>query len=231
MGDHALPGRPPVPLTLRRSARARRISLRISQLDGRVTLTYPHGLPEVDALNFARTKEEWIRKHLQDRPEPATVQFGQIIPVEGVDRRIVRAQGRRIQLQDDEVAVPQGAEARRLARFLKELARDRLTGACDDYAAMLGRPYSSLTIRDTRSRWGSCSSAGGLMFSWRLILAPSEILHYVAAHEVAHLAEMNHSAAFWAQVERIFGDYKTQRRWLRDNGAQLHQYRFDAPVS
>jgi hypothetical protein len=69
------------------------------------------------------------------------------------------------------------------------------------------------------------------MFSWRLILAPSEILHYVAAHEVAHLVEMNHSQAFWAQVERIFGDYREQRRWLRDNGAQLHQYRFDVPVS
>ncbi|CAD0186341.1 hypothetical protein RUESEDTHA_03249 [Ruegeria sp. THAF57] len=231
MGDHALPGTPPVPLTLRKSARARRISLRISQLDGRVTLTYPQGVPEAEALNFARMKEDWIRQHLEDRPELSVVQFGQSIPVEGVARRIVPASGRRVQLGTDEIAVPKGAEARRLVRFLKELARDRLTGACDDYAAMLGRPYSSLTIRDTRSRWGSCSSAGGLMFSWRLILAPSDILHYVAAHEVAHLAEMNHSPAFWAQVERIFGDYKDQRRWLRDNGAQLHQYRFDTAMS
>ncbi len=231
MGDHALPGTPPVPLTLRKSARARRISLRISQLDGRVTLTYPQGVPEAEALNFARMKEDWIRQHLEDRPDPAVVQFGQSIPVEGIARRIVPASGRRVQLGTDEIAVPKGAEARRLSRFLKELARDRLTGACDDYAAILGRPYSSLTIRDTRSRWGSCSSTGGLMFSWRLILAPSDILHYVAAHEVAHLAEMNHSPAFWAQVERIFGDYKDQRRWLRDNGAQLHQYRFDAAMS
>ena len=134
-------------------------------------------------------------------------------------------------MHDDQIAVPSGAEGRRLARFLKELARDRLTEACDDYAAMLGRPYKSLTLRDTRSRWGSCSSAGALMFSWRLILAPSEILHYVAAHEVAHLVEMNHSPAFWAQVERIFGPCKDQRRWLRDNGARLHQYRFEAGTS
>ncbi len=68
------------------------------------------------------------------------------------------------------------------------------------------------------------------MFSWRLILAPPEILHYVAAHEVAHLAEMNHSAAFWSQVERLFGPYKAARHWLRDNGAELHRYRFDAPA-
>lgn len=228
MGRHALPGTPPVPLTLRKSARARRISLRISQLDGRVTLTYPTGVAEAEALSFAQQKEGWIRGHLQDRPDPAVVQFGQSIPIEGVARRIVVASGRRVKLKDTEIAVPEGAEARRLARFLKELARDRLTGACDDYAAMLGRPYSSLTLRDTRSRWGSCSSSGGLMFSWRLIMTPPEVLHYVAAHEAAHLAEMNHSAAFWSQVERIYGPYKKPRRWLRDNGILLHQYRFDA---
>ncbi|KIC40355.1 zinc metalloprotease [Ruegeria sp. ANG-R] len=229
MGRHALPGTPPVPLTLRKSARARRISLRISQLDGRVTLTYPTGVAENEALNFAQQKEDWIRGHLQDRPIVEAVGVGQSIPIEGTVRRIVSATGRRVLLRSDEIGVPPGAEARRLARFLKELARDRLTGACDDYAAILGRPYSSLTLRDTRSRWGSCSSTGGLMFSWRLILAPSDVLHYVAAHEVAHLAEMNHSPAFWAQVERIYGPYKESRRWLRENGADLHRYRFDAP--
>lgn len=228
MGKHALPGTPPVPLTLRKSARARRISLRISQLDGRVTLTYPQGVPDAEALNFARTKEDWIRQNLQNQPLLAEVRMGQTIPVEGIDRRIVPASGRRVELRPDSVAVPDGAEARRLGRFLKELARDRLTGACDDYAAILGRPYSSLTLRDTRSRWGSCSCRGGLMFSWRLILAPPQVLHYVAAHEVAHLAEMNHSPAFWAQVERIFGPYDAPRLWLRDNGAELHRYRFDA---
>ncbi len=228
MGDHALPGTPPVPLTLRRSTRARRISLRISQLDGRVTLTYPQGVPEAEALSFARSKEEWIRQHLAGQPDLEQVRLGGVIWIEGTERRIVPAPGRRVVLSTDSVAVPAGAEGRRLARFLKELARDRLTGACDDYAAILGRSYTSLTMRDTRSRWGSCSSHGGLMFSWRLILAPSEVLHYVAAHEVAHLAEMNHSPAFWAQVERIFGPYDAPRRWLRENGAMLHRYRFDA---
>ena len=228
MGRHALPGTPPVPLTLRKSARAQRISIRISQLDGQVTLTYPTGVAEAEALSFARQKADWIRGHLQDRPKSATVQFGQSIPIEGIERRIVLASGRRVELKNAEIAVPEGAAARRLARFVKELARDRLTGACDDYAAMLGRHYSSLTLRDTRSRWGSCSSTGGLMFSWRLIMTPPEVLNYVAAHEVAHLAEMNHSPAFWTQVEKIFGPYKEPRRWLRDNGTRLHQYRFES---
>lgn len=231
MGRHALPGRPPVPLTLRRSARARRISLRISQLDGRVTLTLPPGVPEAEALDFARTKEGWIRHHLSTRPEDAQVDFGQRIPIEGEARRIVRAEGRRVALRPDEVAVPEGAKARRLQSFLKELARDRLTAACDYYSGQLEQSYARMTLRDTRSRWGSCSSAGALMFSWRLILAPSEVLRYVAAHEVAHLAEMNHSPAFWAQVERIHGPYDNARRWLREHGGGLHRYRFDGAPS
>ena len=105
-------------------------------------------------------------------------------------------------------------------------ARDRLAGACDDYAALLGKPYARITLRDTRSRWGSCTSDGRLMFSWRLIMTPPEVLDYVAAHEVAHLAQMNHSPAFWAEVTRIYGDYQAPRQWLRDHGGGLHRYRF-----
>ena len=95
-----------------------------------------------------------------------------------------------------------------------------------DYAARLGKGYTRLTLRDTRSRWGSCTSDGGLMFSWRLIMAPPSVLDYVAAHEVAHLAQMNHSPAFWAEVTRIYGDFDPPRQWLRTHGADLHRYQF-----
>ena len=127
-----------------------------------------------------------------------------------------------------EIAVPGALErvGARLLGHLKQIARARLAEACDDYAERLGKPYAKISIRDTRSRWGSCTSAGTLMFSWRLIMAPPEVLDYVAAHEVAHLAEMNHSRAFWAQVERIYGDHKAPRRWLRTQGNDLHRYRF-----
>ncbi|MEX0348954.1 MAG: M48 family metallopeptidase [Paracoccaceae bacterium] len=228
MADHHLPGAPPVPLLLRRSARARRISLRISQLDGRVTLTLPNGVPEREALDFARSKEGWIRDHINARPDQVRVLPGAQIPVEGRMRRIVAAPGRRVALCEDEIAVPAGAEARRLQRYLRELARDRLVAASDHYAQALGRGYARITLRDTRSRWGSCSSQGALMYSWRLILAPPTVLRYVAAHEVSHLAEMNHSARFWAQVERIHGPYDTPRRWLREEGGALHRFRFEA---
>lgn len=226
MGIHHLPGRPPVPLTLRRSGRARRISLRISQLDGRVTLTLPANVPEAEALAFARSKENWIRGHLARRPDETMVAIGAELPLEGVPRRIVAGSGRRVIAGAEHLAVPAGAVGARLQSWLRELARDRLVAASDHYAASLGRGYSRITLRDTRSRWGSCSAQGALMYSWRLILAPPEILRYVAAHEVAHLAEMNHSPAFWDIVESLHGPWKTPRRWLREHGHELHQFRF-----
>ncbi|WP_370399951.1 M48 family metallopeptidase [Sulfitobacter sp. JB4-11] len=228
MSDHSLPGDPPIPLILRRSSRARRISLRISQLDGRVTLTMPKRLAEREALDFARQKEGWIRTHLDAREDDVEVGLGACLPIGGQMLEVVPGTGRRVEVATDHVAVP-GPGARvapRLAAWLKEVARDRLAGACDDYAAVLGKPYTRLTLRDTRSRWGSCTSDGGLMFSWRLIMAPPEVLDYVAAHEVAHLAEMNHSPDFWAKVTQLYGDYDAPRKWLRREGNALHRYKF-----
>ncbi len=227
MAEHRLPGTPPVPLVLRRSARARRISLRVSGLDGRVTLTLPRWVPEAEAMAFARAREGWIRRHLSHCPVAIRPRIGGEIPVEGAVRRIVAAPGRRVELRADEIRVPADAPARRLQAWLRELARDRLSEACRAYAQALGREHARITLRDPRSRWGSCSSDGALMFSWRLVLAPPRILRYVAAHEIAHLAEMNHSPAFWGHVEKLYGPYADARRWLRENGPELHRYRFD----
>ncbi len=228
MSDTLLPGDPPIPLLLRRSAQAKRISLRISQLDGRVTLTLPKRLAEREALAFARSKEGWIRKHLEAREEDVVVAHGAEISLGGRLIEVRQGTGRRVEITPEAIFVPGPAEraGKRLLAHLKEIARDRLAGACDDYAATLGRPYARLSLRDTRSRWGSCTSDGGLMFSWRLILGPPEVLDYVAAHEVAHLAQMNHSAAFWAEVSRIYGDYAAPRGWLRAHGSSLHRFKF-----
>lgn len=227
MSDHTLSGDPDIPLTLRRSARARRISLRVSHLDGRVTLTLPRHVPDAEAVAFARQKETWIRHHLARRPDDVVIGPGASLPIEGRPRRIETTARRRADLGADTLSLPQSRACGPVAQaFLKDLARDRLTAASDHYAARLGRRFTRITLRDTRSRWGSCSSEGALMFSWRLILAPPDVLTYVAAHEVAHLAEMNHSPAFWSTVERIYGPWQQQRRWLHENGRSLHAYRF-----
>jgi len=228
MGQHLLSGNPPVAVSLRHSPRARRISLRVSGLDGRVTLTVPRGVSETEALKFAASKGDWLRAQLAGRPDCLSVAPGVALPVEGRLLRIDPGAGRGVRLTADTIEVP-GPEAQLPARvqaWLKARARDRLSAASDTYAAQLGLGYSRITLRDTRSRWGSCSSRGALSYSWRLIMAPPEVLDYVAAHEVAHLAEMNHSPAFWAVVARLSPGYETPRRWLRREGAALHRYRF-----
>jgi len=230
MGQHFLPGTPPVAITLRKTAQARRISLRISRLDGRVTLTCPLRVSDREALAFAQEKADWLRRHLQDQPAPAGISLGGTIPFEGQMLRIAMGEGRLVRPAEDMLLVPGAADrvAARIAGFFKQTARDRLAAASDHYAGLLGQPYTRLTLRDTRSRWGSCTSDGGLMYSWRLIMAPPPVLRYVAAHEVAHLAEMNHSDAFWSVVTRLYGDYRAPRRWLREKGGDLHRYRFVA---
>ena len=228
MTRHILAGDPPVELVLRRSARARRISLRVSSVDGRVTLTCPPHVREADALGFAEEKADWLRSHLERRPDEVSVGSGVELPVRGEMLRVASGSGRRVRMINGEVVVP-GDLARvgaRLQGFLKEMARARLVEASDRYAALLGRKYTRLSLRDTRSRWGSCSSKGALMYSWRLVLSPDDVLEYVAAHEVAHLAEMNHSRRFWDHVTRLYGDHEPPRRWLKDHGAGLHRYRF-----
>lgn len=223
-----LPGPPPVEITLRRSPRARRFSLRVSQLDGRVTLSMPLRAREAEAMAFVRDQEGWIRAALAGVPLPAAVRFGMMLPLEGQMLTLAPAAGRAVQLIGDSLLVPGGPAqvAARVASFLKARARDRLAEASDRHSSALGRRYRSLTLRDTRSRWGSCTAAGGLMYSWRLIMAPAPVLDYVAAHEVAHLEQMNHSPAFWALVAGLCPGYQAPRRWLKAKGQALHGYHF-----
>ncbi len=225
-----LPGLPQVEIQLRRSARARRMSLRVSRADGSVTLTLPPRMREAAAMAFLSQHEDWLRQTLAARPAGVPAGIGAVIPVEGVPVTLIPGTGRAPRLDGDRLILP-GDPARagvRAQAFLRAMARDRLAAACDRHAGLLDRPYTALTLRDTRSRWGSCTATGRLMFNWRLIMAPAPVLDYVAAHEVAHLAQMNHSPAFWATVTRLFPDYAPQRRWLRAQGETLHRYQFQA---
>lgn len=224
-----LPGDPPVDVHLKSSGRARRLSLRVSGLDGRVTLTIPRGATRNEAITFARGKEAWLRRQLSRQPDEIRPRPGDRLPFEGVAHLLVAAPVRAPRLAPGVIELPESAPERsgpRLAAFLTDQARTRLSAAADRHAAALGRTHAGLALRDTRSRWGSCSPRGRLMFSWRLIMAPPEVLDYVAAHEVAHLAQMNHSPAFWAEVSRLLPDYQAPRRWLAAHGATLHRYRF-----
>lgn len=230
MAEHILDGEPPVTLTLRRSPRARRFSLRVSRLDGRVTLSMPARAHEAEALDFARSKAAWLRAMISEAGEREAVGPGTRLPVEGRLLTVTEATVRAARTEGGALLVPEAAEGtgRRVRAFLTFLARERLWAASRAHAGRLGRPFARLTLRDTRSRWGSCTQDGRLMFSWRLVMAPPDVLGYVAAHEVAHLAEMNHSPAFWNVVAGLVPNYARHRRWLKREGAALHRWDFGA---
>lgn len=217
-------GEPAIEVRLRRDPRARRMVLRVGRGP---TLTLPPSVPLAAAQAFLSDQEDWLRHQLARRPGPEPVRHGTVLPFGDGTLTLVAA-GRRLVRQGDELHVPGPASelGPRAAAYLRETARAALVEASTRHAAAIGRRPGRITLRDPRSRWGSCTSAGDLMYSWRLILAPSAVLDYVAAHEAAHLAEMNHSDRFWNVVRRLSPDHDAPREWLRRRGTALHGYDF-----
>ncbi|HWA31565.1 MAG TPA: SprT family zinc-dependent metalloprotease [Rhizomicrobium sp.] len=221
-----------VPVTLRLNPRARRLIVKVHPSTGEVTVVAPSRRAMEGALDFARSESEWIRKRLAGVPKPVPLGFGERIPLRGELHLIVEGEKGRAPVWTDEedgepvILVSGHAEhaQRRILDFLKREARKTLEARTAIYADRLGIKPRRITVRDTASRWGSCSAQRCLSFSWRLILAPDFVLDYVVAHEVAHLKEMNHSPRFWKLVELLGADVKRAQRWLAEHGTLLHRY-------
>ena len=229
--DHPMAETAGIPVRLRIARRARRLTLRVDPRAEGAVLTLPPGVARAEAEAFLHRHADWLARALARQPARVVVGPGARIPVAGVEAEIALAPGPRRPPRLEEgrlVLAGPGAPGPRIAAWLKLRARDALVPAVRRYAAVIGREAGTVALRDTRSRWGSCSSTGRLGFSWRLAMAPAEVLDYVAAHEVAHLVEMNHARPFWALVERLMPDYREHRAWLKREGARLHAFRFEA---
>jgi predicted metal-dependent hydrolase len=214
---------------LRRNAQARRYTLRIHSASREVVLTLPPRGSLKQAREFAHKHAAWIAARLKRLPQPVPFAHGAVVPLRGVDHTIVHRPGARGTVwiePGDRLCVAGDAPhlARRIRDYLKKEARRDLEAASKRAASALGAALKRVSIRDQASRWGSCSTTGVLSYSWRLILAPPFVLDYLAAHEAAHLIEMNHSRAFWRQVTRICPDFKKAKAWLDAHGADLHRY-------
>jgi len=188
----------------------------------------PPGTSDRAARAFLHRHRDWLRRALALRPARVAVAVGAHLPVDGVPLEVVSHPGRSVALDRGCLAVPAAkAPGSAIATFLKRRARQRIAPQAEGYAARLGRPVAGISFRDTRSRWGSCSSSRRLSFSWRLAMAPPEVQTYLAAHEAAHLVEMNHGPRFWALLEDLMPDHAEPRAWLRREGRGLHRYRFE----
>ncbi|MEM7652020.1 MAG: SprT family zinc-dependent metalloprotease [Pseudomonadota bacterium] len=218
----------PVEIQQRRSDRARRIILRVDPTTGRVELVLPRRTSAAEGWRFVERQRHWLSRRLSQIPAPIPFVNGAAVPVRGIPHRIAHVETTRgrVRAQDGVLFVP-GEEphiSRRLTDWLRAEARRELNARVRQKAETLGRPVTRVVIKDTRTRWGSCSSRGIINLSWRLILAPDAVLDYVVAHEVGHLVEMNHGPKFWALVDQLTPHARDGRNWLRLHGSALHRY-------
>lgn len=229
MGDTLLLdlGGKSVEIRIKRSAVSRRMSLRIDPAVGAV-MVLPHRASLAEAGRFAAEHRIWLAERLARLPERMPFVPGIRVPLLGVEHVIVHepAARRGVWVEDGTIRVSGREEhvPRRVADFLKAEAKRVILPLAHELAARIECKPGRISVKDTRSRWGSCSARGDLAFSWRLALAPDWVMTYVVAHEVAHLAEMNHSAAFWTVVENLVGDFRRARGWLKAHGARLHRW-------
>lgn len=218
------------PLRLTVNSRARRVSIRIDAVRGEAVAVAPDDRALPQAVAFARSRSAWIAERLNARLPGVPLLPGQVIPFRGRPVQLVAGGGRgAARLQGD--ALVAGGEGEAFARRVRRLLRAEALAALSDRTALhaktLGQPPPLVSVMDARTRWGSCTPArrGGrsrIRYSWRLVLAPSWVLDYVAAHEAAHLVEANHQPAFWAVCERLYGDVRPARAWLKAYGSSLH---------
>ncbi|MBV8835869.1 MAG: M48 family metallopeptidase [Alphaproteobacteria bacterium] len=220
-------------IALRRHTQARRYTLRVQAATRSVQLTMPTRGSLREAKSFAEKNGAWIAARLKRLPQAIPFADGTTLPLRNVAHTILHRPGARgttwteTNGKDGAILCVAGGRAhmaRRVRDFLKKEAKHDLTVASRRYAAELGVKIKRITVRDQTSRWGSCTADGVLSYSWRLILAPPHVLEYLAAHEVAHLVEMNHSARFWRVVKRICPDYERAKDWLSAQGNALHRY-------
>lgn len=224
-----------VPLRLRVNRRARRLIVRVDPA-GRILVTTPSKRAAPEAIAFARSRALWIKMQL-DTMGPLPFRDGMSIPYRGRPHRLVHRPGARglwVEVENGAPVLIAGGEAlhlnRRVVDWLKREAKIAITASVEKHVEKLGVARGRIVIRDPSSRWGSCTSAGGLSFSWRLILAPPEILDYVAAHECAHLIHMNHSPRFWRLVASLGVDAAAARAWFAEHGPALHRFGRTAAV-
>lgn len=217
------------PVSIRLNPRARRMLLKIDATARRIQLVIPGGVAPEQGLRFLEAQRGWIAARLDALPQTVPFAEGAVVPVFGRPRTIRHETDRAappVAITDNEIRV-RGEPAhipRRVHDHLRRLASREVSQRAMAYAARIGRPIKRVTVRDTKSRWGSCSSTGALSFSWRLIMAPEAVLDYVVAHEVAHLVEMNHSPSFWRVVKTMTPDYAAPRGWLRQHRTMLFSY-------
>ncbi|MAE51384.1 MAG: hypothetical protein CMH27_06210 [Micavibrio sp.] len=216
---------------IKHSNRARRLALRLDPKERIINLVIPKGVSLRKAHDFAKYHETWITKALMELPPALPFDHDRTIPILGADR-IINIDYDKARKTTDIKLTPTHLLVKtnkcdpspRIERFLKNLAREKLTEMAHAKATDINKPITAIRIGDTKSRWGSCSEDGKIAFSWRLIFAPTLAMDYVVAHEVAHLIHLHHKKSFWNLCRDLSIDFIEGEYWMRNHGAELMRY-------
>lgn len=224
-----------LPLKIAEHSQAKRMTLRISAGGRGVRVTVPPGVAMKEAEKFLDRHLGWLESRLEKYPDQPQVRPGSYISLRGVPHLIHHEEGKRGTVMTARtehgpaIHIFGGIEhlPRRLSDFLKREAKRDIEPLVAKYCAMVDRKAKSISFKDTSSRWGSCTSDGKLSFSWRIVMAPPEVIDYLVAHEVSHLREMNHGPDFWKLCYELCPQTERCKSWLKHNGTGLLAFRFD----
>ena len=223
-----------IDIKVRSSARANRFIISVNPQTSEFWLSKPMSRSLDEARIFVERNVPWIAEQVMKLPARVQFRHGSIVPILGKEYKISHhpkdfgnvwlKEGPDIQIPELRVSGGSDHIARRVRDWLKKYAKNEITYKATKFSNLLNKEIKKVSVRDTRTRWGSCSSRGNLSFSWRLVFAPERIVDYVCAHEAAHLVELNHSPRFWKLVYQLVGEWESSKEWLRKNGARLHRY-------
>lgn len=220
-----------LPIIPVKSKRARRVALRLDTRNRHFKLVIPKGMTEGRALVFATKHRDWMLEKLAALPERINYNDGIELPIFGQYKTLDiffddARKTTKIDMDEDFISVKTNKDdpSPRIERFLRKITKDHLWSLSREKADIINKEVRSVSVRDTSSRWGSCSPDGNLSYSWRLVFAPDYVIDYIVAHEVAHLKHLDHSSDFWHTCKHLSNQFKEGKKWIRDNGHSLMRY-------
>jgi hypothetical protein len=216
-------------ITIGRKNNIRRLSLKVCGITGKISISAPKFLPESEIHKFFYLNRSWIHNQINQCLVPKIVNEGSFIPVEGNLYEIVVKNCSKIQfVENNQICIPKNISniGKEVQTFLLEYCKSIMIPIILKKSYLIRQKIKKISFKDTKSRWGSCSSTGSIMLNWRLIMAPPSVFNYVIIHELAHLVHMNHGPLFWKQVQELSPNYSKDKEWLKKNSREIRRYVF-----
>ena len=217
------------PVVINRKKNIRRLSLKVCRITANISINAPSFLSEIEICKFYNLNRSWIHNQIKQCAISKVVKDGLSIPVEGILYEIVvKKSCFKIKFHEKQIFIPSNISniGKEVQSFLQEYCRSIMTPILLKKSNLIRQKIKKISFKDTKSRWGSCSSAGSIMLNWRLIMAPPSVYNYVICHELAHLVHMNHGPLFWKLVQELSPNYSKDKEWLKKNGREIRRYIF-----